>query len=99
MELLVLVILLSLMAIALSMMVIAFVVWKRSPAALWLMKAGAYLAAGASLLILAIPGAVPWWEYDPASYWSRLVIGVIPVFCYIILTRAERRSIAQRNNR
>jgi hypothetical protein len=99
MELSLLIILLGLNFVGLCLMICAFVLCKRFPVSLPLIKAGAYLAAVAMLLILVIPGAVPWWDYTAAEHWSRLVYGLLPVLIvlYFLRSRPSKGSFGQKN--
>jgi hypothetical protein len=47
-----------------------------SPLPRWFMASGAYLAAVSSLLILLVPGMVPWWDSSPSDYANRLLIAL-----------------------
>lgn len=99
MELSLLIILLALDFVGFGLMVGAFLLCKRFPVSLRLIKVGAYLAAGASLGIIFIPGAVPWWDYTPAEYWSRVVCCLLPVLAvlYFLRSRPSKGSFGQKN--
>lgn len=95
MELLILIGILSLYFVGFCMMVCAFLLSQRFPSSLWLIRSGAYLAVAASLLFVVIPGAVPWWDYDAWSYWTRLLAVVLPGAITFVLLR--RDFLGQKN--
>jgi hypothetical protein len=97
MDLLILLIFLSVYFIGLCMMVAAFVLCRRFPASLWLIKGGAYLAAAAGLLFMVVPYAVPWWDYSPVEYGIRVAAAVLPLIVVIVLARRGKGSFAPRN--
>jgi hypothetical protein len=99
MESLLFIILLSLNFVGLCLMIGAFLLCKRFPVSLPLIKAGAYLAAGALLGIVVIPGAVPWWDYTALEYWSRVVSALLPVLVvlYFLRSRPSKGCFGQKN--
>jgi len=93
MELLILIGILSLYIVGFCMMVGAFLLSKRFASSLWLIRSGAYFAVAASLLFVLIPGAVPWWDYDAWSYWTRTLSVVLPAVLAFVLLRQQKPQI------
>ena len=91
MELLFLSLLLAFELLALLMMGHGFVLSRRPATfrlALQLMRSGAWIATFSFLLILTVPGTVPWWDYAPSAYWSRLALAFsagIAVFLFLLI--------------
>ncbi|MCI0738701.1 MAG: hypothetical protein L0Y72_06630 [Gemmataceae bacterium] len=96
MELLILIFLLSLEFVGFCVLVAGFLLWRRTPLSLSFMKTGAFLAAATSVLIVVIPFAVPWWDYDFWSYWTRSVAVAAPLLAFIVLSSLGSGSFRRR---